>query len=56
MGKVLLLCFAAVVGVMVVLLVDRYRLEGLRYEIDLLKSEVESRDLERLSRTPGRQA
>jgi heme exporter protein C len=47
MGKVLLLCFAAVLGVMTVLLLDRYRLERLRYEVSLLTSAIESRDLDK---------
>jgi len=51
MGKVLLLCLAAVVGVMTVLLLDRYRLERLRYEVGLLTSVIESRDLDKQSRT-----
>src|SRR5437773_3759911 len=51
MGKVLLLCLAAVVGVMTVLLLDHYRLERLRYEVSLLTSVIESRDLDKQSRT-----
>ena len=51
MGKVLLLCLAAVVGVMTVLLLDRYRLERLRYDVGLLTSVIESRDLDKQSRT-----
>src|SRR2546430_12690151 len=39
MGKVLLLCFAAMVAVMTVLLLDRYHLERLRCEVSLLRSE-----------------
>jgi heme exporter protein C len=55
MGKVLLLCLAAVVGVMIVLLLDRYRIERLRCEVSLLASEIESRDLDKQSRvTRGR--
>ena len=50
MGKVLLLCLASVVGVMTVLLLDRYRLERLRYEVSLLTSAIESRDLNKQSR------
>ncbi len=42
---------AAVVGVMTVLLLDRYRLERLRYEVGLLTSVIESRDLDKQSRT-----
>jgi ABC-type transport system involved in cytochrome c biogenesis permease subunit len=51
MGKVLLLCFAAMVGVMIVLLLDRYHLERLRCEVSRLTSEIGSRDLDRQSRT-----
>jgi heme exporter protein C len=43
MGKVLLLCWVAVVCVMVILLLDRYRLECLRHEYEELRFEVESR-------------
>src|SRR5436309_12311224 len=50
MGKVLLLCFAAMVAVMTVLLLDRYHLERLRCEVSLLTSEIESRDLDKRSR------
>jgi hypothetical protein len=50
MGKVLLLCLAGVVGVMTILLLDRYRLERLRYEVRLLTSAIESRDLDKQSR------
>jgi heme exporter protein C len=49
MGKVLLLCLVALVGVMTVLLVDRYYLERLRHEVGLLTSEIESRDLDKQS-------
>jgi heme exporter protein C len=50
MGKVLLLCLAAVVAVMTVLLLDRYYLERLRCEVSLLTSEIESRELDKRSR------
>ncbi|MGA8222096.1 MAG: cytochrome c biogenesis protein CcsA [Candidatus Acidiferrales bacterium] len=43
MGKVLLLCWIAVVCVMIILLVDRYRLERLRHEYEELRFEAESR-------------
>jgi len=43
MGKVLLLCVIATFGVMILLLVDRYRLERLRYEADELRLAVEAR-------------
>ncbi|MFY9752013.1 MAG: cytochrome c biogenesis protein CcsA [Candidatus Acidiferrales bacterium] len=42
MGKVLLLCTVAVCWVMVITLVDRYRLESLRNEADGLRVEAES--------------
>jgi heme exporter protein C len=50
MGRVLLLCFAAMVAVMTVLLLDRYHLERLRCEVNLLTSEIESRELDTLHR------
>jgi heme exporter protein C len=43
MGKVLLLCVIAVFCVMVLVFVDRYRLELLRNECDELRFEIESR-------------
>jgi heme exporter protein C len=43
MGKVLLLCVVAILGVMILVLVDRYRLERLRHEFEELRQEVESR-------------
>jgi heme exporter protein C len=43
MGKVLLICWMAVVCVMIILLIDRYRLERLRHEYEELGFEVESR-------------
>jgi heme exporter protein C len=46
MGKVLGLCIMAVLCLMVLVLVDRYRLECLRREVDELSLEVESRDPE----------
>jgi heme exporter protein C len=39
MGWVLLLCWAATLGVMVVLIRLRYRLESLRSEVDALRME-----------------
>ena len=45
MGKVLLLCVIAVMGVMIIVLFDRYRLERLRHEFEELRLEVETRDL-----------
>jgi heme exporter protein C len=50
MGEVLLLCFAAMVAVMTVLLLDRNHLERLRCAVSLLTSEIESRDLDKRSR------
>jgi len=43
MGKVLLLCVIAVFCVMVLVFIDRYRLELLRNECDELRFEIESR-------------
>jgi heme exporter protein C len=43
MGKVLLLCVVAVFCVMVLVFVDRYRLELMRNECDELRFEIESR-------------
>ncbi len=37
MSKVLLVCTMAVVGVMIVVLMDRYRLERLRHEFEELR-------------------
>ena len=42
MRKVFFLCAIAVLGVTILLLVDRYRLERLRYELGQLASEIES--------------
>jgi len=49
MGKVLLLCAIAELGVMILLLLDRYRLERLRYELGDLRLEIETRNLDRRS-------
>lgn len=46
MGKVMLLCVVAVLAVMILVLIDRYRLEELRHELELLHYEVESRGLD----------
>jgi heme exporter protein C len=46
MGKVLLLCVIAVFCVMILVLVDRYRLELLRNECDELRFTIESRGAE----------
>jgi heme exporter protein C len=43
MKLVLLLCVIAGFGVMILILVDRYRLEKLRFEFEELRHEVESR-------------
>ncbi|HUO35273.1 MAG TPA: cytochrome c biogenesis protein CcsA [Candidatus Acidoferrum sp.] len=43
MAKVLLVCVIAVLAVMVLVLIDRYRLELLRREADGLRLEIESR-------------
>jgi heme exporter protein C len=43
MAKVLLLCVISVFGIMIPVLVDRYRLERLRHEVDQLRFEVENR-------------
>lgn len=45
MGRVLLLCVIAVLGVMITILLDRYRLERLRHEVGELLLEIESRSL-----------
>lgn len=39
MGRVLLLCWAAMMGVLVLLLRQRYRLEALRWEVDRVRVE-----------------
>src|ERR1700722_299577 len=46
MGKVLLLCVIAVLGVMIIILLDRYRLEKLRQEFDEVRLEYETLNLE----------
>jgi heme exporter protein C len=40
MGKVMLLCVVAVLTVMILVLIDRYRLEELRHELEVLDYEV----------------
>jgi heme exporter protein C len=45
MGKVLFLCVVAVSGVMIIVLLDRYRLEGLRHEYEELRLEIETRSI-----------
>jgi heme exporter protein C len=54
MGKVLLICWFAVVCVMIVVLIDRYRLERLRHEYEELRFEVESRIVAAESRKGAR--
>src|ERR1700680_4663193 len=55
MGKVLLLCVISVFGIMIPVLVDRYRLERLRHEVDQLRFEVENRGTDsQLIPTKGR--
>ena len=49
MLKVLLLCMVAISCVAILVLVDRYQLERLRFEVDELRNRVESRSLERQS-------
>lgn len=49
MGKVLLLCAIAELGVMVLLLLDRYHLERVRHELGQLRLKMESRGLDRQS-------
>lgn len=49
MGRVLLLCVIAVLAVMIVILLDRYRLERLRHEVGELGLEIESRSRDKQS-------
>jgi heme exporter protein C len=53
MGKVLLLCVVAVFCVMVLVYIDRYRLELLRNECDELKFEIEARNAQAASLVPA---
>jgi heme exporter protein C len=46
MGKVLGFCIVSVLCLMVLILVDRYRLEALRHELDELRQEAETRSLD----------
>jgi heme exporter protein C len=46
MLEVFFVCMASVVAVMILVLIDRYRLERLRFEADELRVEIESRDME----------
>jgi heme exporter protein C len=43
MGKVLLVCIVAVMAMMVLVLMDRYRLERLRHELDELRLAADAR-------------
>jgi heme exporter protein C len=43
MGKVLIICIISVMAMMVLVLIDRCRLERLRYELDELRLAVDSR-------------
>jgi hypothetical protein len=43
MGQVLLVCVIAMFGLMFLVLVDRYRLEQLRYELAELRDAAENR-------------
>jgi len=43
MGKVLVACIVAMLAVMVLVLVDRYRLERLRYEVEELRFAADAR-------------
>jgi heme exporter protein C len=43
MGKVLIVCIAAVMVVMILVLIDRYRLERLRHELDELRLAADVR-------------
>ncbi|HXQ25727.1 MAG TPA: cytochrome c biogenesis protein CcsA [Candidatus Acidoferrales bacterium] len=43
MGKVLMICMVAVMGVTILVLIDRYRLERLRHELDELRLAADSR-------------
>ena len=43
MARVLLICVIAVFGVMIPLLIDRYRLEMVRHELDGLRQKAEAR-------------
>ncbi|HTZ75962.1 MAG TPA: cytochrome c biogenesis protein CcsA [Candidatus Aquilonibacter sp.] len=55
MLMVFLLCMVAIVGVMILILIDRYRLERLRFELDELRVEIESREMD-AQQLPAKQA
>jgi heme exporter protein C len=44
MGKVLVICIAAVLFVAIVAMIDRYRLERMRHELDELRVAADARD------------
>lgn len=46
MLTVFFVCMASIVGVMILVLMDRYRLERLRFEADELRVEIESREMD----------
>jgi heme exporter protein C len=46
MGRVLGFCIFSVLCLMAIILIDRYRLEGLRHELDELRQEVEMHSLD----------
>jgi heme exporter protein C len=46
MGKVLGFCIVSVLCLMLIILIDRYRLEALRHEVDELRQEAETRILD----------
>ena len=52
MGKVLLISFVAVLFIVAILIVDRYRLERLRAEYEELRYRAESRIAEAAAKTP----
>ena len=53
MGKVLMTCWVAVLCIMTIMIIDRYRLEKLRYEYEELRFEVESRATDRRDLSPS---
>lgn len=53
MGKVLGFCIVSVLCLMVIILVDRYRLESLRHELDELRQDAETRILDAQNASHG---
>jgi heme exporter protein C len=53
MLEVFFVCMVSVVAVMILVLIDRYRLEQLRFETDELRVEIESREMEAQSAGAG---